>query len=151
MKKHLSGHSGYLLRRFSTDFNEIWHGRSVRGRECSGGTWIKNFLFVAMEKWNCGLWSPIWPRQNASLPLMSLKVSFINVHKFSEKHGVGKFWPVSMVTANNWFQVVETWKQWSTYWRRSIKNIYNICFNNNESSSVYRTFCPKGIVFIVVC
>ncbi len=52
---------------------------------------------------------------------MSLKVSNMLAHKFSEKHGVRKLGPVSMVTVNNWFQVVKTSKQWYTYYTRSIK------------------------------
>ena len=49
MKKHLFCHCGYLLRHFSTDFNEIWHGQSVGVSGCSGGTKIKKYWFVAME------------------------------------------------------------------------------------------------------
>ena len=44
-----------LLRGFSTDLNEIWHGQSVGVREGAYGVGILKFRTVAMEIWECGL------------------------------------------------------------------------------------------------
>ena len=68
MKNHLSSYCGYLLRRFLTDLNEICHDRSVRVRECSGGTRFQNFQICCHGNSNCGLWSSIWPGRSEIMP-----------------------------------------------------------------------------------
>ncbi len=115
-------------------------------REGAYGVKILKFETVAMEKWKCRLWGPIWPWTVEILQPDPLKIWIKWTNNFFDHLRFLEFRSVSMETVKSGFWCSGSQMQLHPWGKHEIKNICEVCLNKDPSSNLYRPFCQPNLL-----